>query len=173
MTAPADVVRVHATGLSRGLLEAGGVIWPCALGRSGLTALKREGDGATPRGSFALGPVYYRPDRVLPPRTALDAVPIDPDLGWCDDAASFAYNRPVRLPFSGSHERMWREDGLYDFVVVFGHNTAPPRRPFGSAIFLHLARPGFLPTEGCVALRRQDILKLMPRLGPQTRLMVG
>lgn len=173
MTAPAGRIRVHATGAARGLMQAGRAVWPCALGRSGLTWLKREGDGATPRGSFALGPVYYRPDRVPPPRTGLDVVPIDPQLGWCDDAASRAYNRPVRLPFAGSHERMWREDGLYDYVVVIGHNTQLPLRPFGSAIFLHLARPGFLPTEGCVALRRDDMLKLLPRLGPDTRLVVG
>ncbi|TCT11852.1 L,D-peptidoglycan transpeptidase YkuD (ErfK/YbiS/YcfS/YnhG family) [Tepidamorphus gemmatus] len=173
MTAPADVVRVHATGVARGLMQAGGCVWPCALGRSGLTRLKREGDGATPRGSFALGPVYYRPDRGPPPRTGLDVVAIDPQLGWCDDPARCAYNRPVRLPFAGSHERMWREDGLYDWVVVIGHNTQPPLRPFGSAIFLHLARPGLLPTEGCIALRRADMAKLLPRLGPGTRLVVG
>ncbi|MDP6343668.1 MAG: L,D-transpeptidase family protein, partial [Alphaproteobacteria bacterium] len=128
----------------------------CALGKGGLRRDKREGDGATPVGAFPLRRVLYRPDRAAPPATALPCVPIGPDDGWCDDPGAAEYNRPVRLPHAASAERLWREDGLYDLVVVIGHNDQPPAPGRGSAIFLHLASPDYGPTEGCVALARPD-----------------
>jgi L,D-peptidoglycan transpeptidase YkuD (ErfK/YbiS/YcfS/YnhG family) len=150
------------------VLTAGSLTLPCALGRGGITATKREGDGATPKGEFSLRKLYFRPDRGPIPRCGLDIETITPDLGWCDDPQSPAYNRPVILPFSASHETMWRDDHLYDLVIVIGHNDAPPRKGAGSAIFLHLAREGFSPTEGCIALRRSDLIRLLPRIGPET-----
>lgn len=155
-------------------MTAGGLCLPCALGRSGVTRVKREGDGATPLGRFALRRLYYRADRVAPPpRTGLPASPITPDLGWSDEPADPLYNRAVRLPRRFGHERMWRDDHLYDYVVVIGHNDAPALRPLGSAIFLHLAREGFTPTEGCVAIARSDMRRLLPRLGRNTTLLVA
>jgi L,D-peptidoglycan transpeptidase YkuD (ErfK/YbiS/YcfS/YnhG family) len=156
----------------RGILVAGGAAFPCALGRAGVVAGKREGDGGTPRGLLPLIAVYYRPDRVRRPLTALPAVPIAPDDGWCDDPADPAYNRPVRLPFPASHERMWREDGLYDLVVVLGYNLARPVPGRGSAIFLHLAAPGFAPTAGCVAVTLPAMRRILARSGPGTTLLV-
>ena len=163
-------LRVHRTGPAphRGILSADGLTIPCALGRGGIIAHKREGDGASPRGEFPLRKLYFRPDRGQIPKTGLDIEAITPDLGWCDDTRSVAYNKPVILPFAASHEKMWRDDHLYDLVIVIGHNDAPPRKGFGSAIFLHLAREGFGATEGCVAVRRNDLARLLPRLGPQT-----
>jgi L,D-peptidoglycan transpeptidase YkuD (ErfK/YbiS/YcfS/YnhG family) len=127
---------------------------PCALGRSGVTAesAKREGDGATPAGRFALRRVLWRADRGAAPPTALPCAAIDRRDGWCDDPSRPEYNRKVRFPFSGSAEHLWRDDALYDLIVVLGHNDAPPRPGLGSAIFLHVAAPGFKPTEGCIAL---------------------
>lgn len=175
MTAILSQLRVHRTGPGphRGVLEASGAIFRCALGRTGVATLKREGDGATPRGAWPLRRLYYRPDRMARPRCGLPVAAIDPGLGWCEDPASFAYNRPVRLPFAHGRETMWRDDALYDLVIVVGHNDQPPLKPFGSAIFMHLAREGFRPTAGCVALARADLVRLLPRLGPETRLVVG
>lgn len=156
----------------QGLLVAGALRMPCALGRSGPVCAKREGDGASPVGSFALVQAFWRPDRIRRPLTRLPLFPIRPKDGWCDAAEDRNYNRPVALPYPASVERMWREDGLYDLVVDIAWNRGPIRKGRGSAIFLHLAREGFRPTEGCVALRRSDASKLLARLGPHTRIVI-
>ncbi len=146
----------------------------CALGPAGVVeaAKKREGDGATPLGVWPLRRVLFRPDRGSSPRTALAMEPIAPDDGWCDDPADSAYNRPVKLPYPASAERMWREDGIYDLVVVLGHNDDPPIAGAGSAIFLHLARPGYPPTQGCVALARADLEAVLALASPGDALEV-
>ncbi len=135
----------------------------CALGRGGVVEAeaKREGDGATPLGVWPLRRVLYRPDRVAAPETALPVAPIGPDDGWSDDPADPAYNRPVTHPHPFSAERLWREDELYDVVVVLAHNDDPPVPGAGSAIFLHCAKPDLPPTEGCVALPRDELLAIL------------
>lgn len=138
----------------------------CALGRAGIATGKCEGDGATPAGVLPMRRVLYRSDRGAAPVTKLPCAPIAPDDGWCDDPNDAAYNRPVRLPYPGRHERLWREDHLYDLVVVLGWNDDPPLAARGSAIFLHLARDGYAPTEGCVALSRADLLALLAEARP-------
>jgi L,D-peptidoglycan transpeptidase YkuD (ErfK/YbiS/YcfS/YnhG family) len=144
----------------------------CALGRSGARVDKREGDGATPVGCFVFRRVLYRADRLPAPRTHLPVAPIAPDDGWCDDPADPLYNKPVRLPYPASHERMWRDDGIYDLVVVIGHNDDPVRPGLGSAVFLHLARADYGPTEGCVALVLPDLLDVLRVVAPADRLCV-
>lgn len=138
----------------------------CALGRSGIAAEKREGDGVTPVGLFPLRRTLYRPDRGDPPGTALPVAPIRPEDGWCDDPADPAYNGPVTLPYPAGHERMWRDDRLYDIVVVLGHNDDPPVPGQGSAVFLHVAREDYGPTEGCVALAPDDLRRLLADCRP-------
>jgi L,D-peptidoglycan transpeptidase YkuD (ErfK/YbiS/YcfS/YnhG family) len=138
----------------------------CAIGRGGIVAEKREGDGATPAGRFLLRRLLYRADRVGRPATALPAAPIGPRDGWCDDPADPLYNRPVQLPYPGRHEALWRQDGLYDLLVVLGHNDDPVRPGLGSAVFLHVAAPDWTPTEGCVALARDELLRLLGESGP-------
>lgn len=145
---------------------------PCALGRGGLVAEKCEGDGGTPIGRWRLKRVLYRPDRSAPPETALPVAAIGTDDGWCDDPADPAYNRPVTLPYPANHERLWRADGLYDIVVVLGHNDDPPVPGAGSAIFLHCARPDYGPTEGCVALAYADLRRLLATCGAEAWLDV-
>jgi len=129
----------------------------CAVGRSGLSTNKREGDGATPVGDFPLREVFYRTDRLARPLTILPCRPLQDADGWCDDPTDPHYNRPVTLPYAASHEEMMRRDGLYDLVVVLGYNDAPVVAGLGSAIFLHVAAPDFAPTEGCVALALADL----------------
>lgn len=140
-----------------------------ALGKAGVIAAadKREGDNRSPTGAWPIRHVLYRPD-VYPqgPITALEARPIAPGDGWCDAPGDPAYNQPVKLPYPASAERLWRDDHVYDLVVVLGHNDDPPVAGLGSAIFLHLARDGFPGTEGCVALAREDVEALLATARP-------
>jgi L,D-peptidoglycan transpeptidase YkuD (ErfK/YbiS/YcfS/YnhG family) len=141
-----------------GLLEGAGMRLRAVCGRAGVSAHKEEGDGATPAGRLALLRVLYRADRLRAPRCAVPVEPIGPADGWCDDVADAAYNKPVRLPYAGRHEALWRADRIYDVVGVLGWNTAPIVPGRGSAIFLHVATPDFGPTAGCIALALADVL---------------
>jgi L,D-peptidoglycan transpeptidase YkuD (ErfK/YbiS/YcfS/YnhG family) len=157
----------------QGRLRLGGREARCALGRTGIrpAADKREGDGATPAGVWPLRRVLWRPDRIEAPSLRLPALPIKPDDGWCDAPLDPAYNRPVDLPYPASAEQMWRGDGVYDLVAVLGYNDAPVVPGAGSAIFLHVARPDYSPTEGCIAMALADLLDLLARaaLGDSVR----
>lgn len=159
---------------SDGFLKYGDLRFRCALGKGGVKpeADKREGDGATPLGRYAFRQVWYRPDRVIAPQTRLPVQALTPQDGWCDDPADPAYNRHVLLPYAASHEKLWREDHVYDVIVVLGHNDAPPVPGMGSAIFLHLARPDYSGTEGCVALALPDLLALLAVLPPQAAMLI-
>jgi L,D-peptidoglycan transpeptidase YkuD (ErfK/YbiS/YcfS/YnhG family) len=157
-----------------GVLHAGGDAMPCMIGRGGACAAedKREGDGRTPLGRWALRGALLRHDRVPPLRLALPWRWTDRDDGWSDDPADPSYNRPVRHPHRHSAERLWREDGAYDLVIPLGYNDAPPRPGAGSAIFLHctdLARP----TEGCIAIARDALVTLLPGLAPGDALVIA
>lgn len=147
--------------LSDGTATWGGLSFPCTLGRSGVTTTKTEGDGATPAGRFLIRRGLYRADRLDRPASPLPFTTISETDGWCDAPSDPAYNRPVTLPFAASHEVMWRDDHLYDVVVVLGHNDDPPQPGAGSAIFLHVAAPDYAATEGCVALSQSDLLKVL------------
>lgn len=144
-----------------GLLRFRGETLRCVLGAGGIRAEKREGDGATPVGLLPLRRVLFRADRGPRPACAVPAEPIAPEDGWCHDPAHADYNRQVRLPHPGRHERLWREDAVYDVIAVLGWNDAPARPGRGSAIFLHLARPGLPPTEGCIALPGPELRRLL------------
>ncbi len=144
----------------------------CALGKGGVSTDKREGDGATPVGVFPLRAIYRRADRLIVPDSELPTYDITPAMGWCDDAALPEYNTLVVLPFEGRHEEMWREDHCYDVVIEVGYNDAPVVPGKGSAIFIHLAKPGYAPTEGCVALALEDMLFLLAGLTAGTKLHI-
>lgn len=145
---------------------------PAALGRGGIRALKREGDGGTPLGRFAARQVLYRADRVMRPRTQIPVQAIREHDGWCDDPTDRNYNRLIRLPSRPSAEGLKRADHLYDLVLVLGYNDRPRIKGKGSAIFVHLARPGFTPTDGCIALTRHDLMMLLAQLRPGSKLVV-
>src|SRR5437763_5693710 len=167
-----DVLTVQADSgdSSLGWAFFGGRRWRCALGAGGVREDKVEGDAATPAGEYPLRHIYFRNDRLVLPKVRLPARPIGEHDGWCDDPRSPAYNRLVRIPNEWSHEKMWREDGLYDLLVVVGYNDDPPEAEWGSAIFLHIARDDMSPTRGCIAFARDDLLELVTLLGPETRI---
>ena len=165
-------VRARPGHPSQGLLNANGMVFRCALGRGGISSAKREGDGATPLGPMRILSGYFRRDHLAPGRTRLAMTPIRVDLGWCETPGDRNYNRPVKMPYGASHETMRRADTLYDACLVLDWNISPRLRGRGSAIFFHLARPGFTPTEGCVAVSRQVMLRLLPLLSSRTVLMV-
>ena len=157
----------------RGLLSYGGITVPAALGRSGRTAFKREGDGATPIAAMRLLHGFYRSDRVMSPRTGLSMRRIGKEMLWCDQPDHQSYNRLVRAPLRVSHEEMKRDDGLYDICLVLDWNITSRRRYRGSAIFFHLIKPGYQPTAGCIAISLKDMRRLLPflRRGTEVRVL--
>jgi len=167
------VRRVAGLGKHRGRLHAGPLVIACALGASGMRIGKREGDHATPAGRYRILEARFRADRLSRPGGRLKFRALRQTDGWCDDPSAATYNRSVQLPVDAGHETMWRADGLYDFVLVLDYNVVPCRKGYGSAIFLHCAREDFGPTEGCVALRRTDLQRLLPMLSAKTRIIIG
>ena len=176
VTIPLIVVRRRPRHGTQAVVTAGGRHLRAALGRGSTSVFKREGDGATP----AMAPLVplallYRRDRVMRPASTLPVRRIRADDGWCDAPGHRRYNAPVRLPFTASHEVMRRDDHLYDLCVILDWNMAGASRrgrASGSAIFMHLARPDYGPTAGCIALGRRDLAWLVARIGPSTRILV-
>lgn len=140
----------------------------CAIGKNGYIdgADGREGDGKTPLGTYAIRYGLYREDRINLPETDIVFHALREDDGWCDAPDDPGYNRPVRLPYPASAEKLHRESSVYDVIFVLGHNDSPPESGLGSAIFIHVAREGYKPTEGCVAISAEDMLGLLPRIIP-------
>ena len=173
---PLKIHDVIVTGLnrraSRGLLTRGTARYPVALGRSGRRASKREGDGATPIGAWRAVGVLYRADRVARPHSVLPIARITPVSGWCDAPADRNYNRPVRLPYPASAEALWRDDHLYDVLVILDHNRRPRVRELGSAIFMHCASDGMQPTAGCIALARRQLVAMLAWLRTGQRIVI-
>jgi len=148
----------------RGTLVLFGENYDCALGRTGIRPDKHEGDGATPVGRFALREIRYRADRLTLPDTPILATPTGKHDGWCDDPSDPSYNQAVTLPYHARAETMWRDDDLYDLVVILGHNDDPVVPHRGSAIFMHVASSDYGPTDGCVALSKPDLLEILESL---------
>jgi L,D-peptidoglycan transpeptidase YkuD (ErfK/YbiS/YcfS/YnhG family) len=146
---------------------------PVALGRAGIKANKREGDGASPRGRFRLMRLWWRADRAPHPMTRLPARKIRPGDAWCENPADRRYNRAIKLSASVPGDRLWRDDHLYDLVIELDHNTRPRVAGRGSAVFIHVARPGFLPTAGCIALDARALARLLPRLHRSSSIEIG
>jgi L,D-peptidoglycan transpeptidase YkuD (ErfK/YbiS/YcfS/YnhG family) len=166
-------IRRSAGDFRRGWLKAGQIIIPVALGRSGVLANKREGDGGTPMGTFHPRRLWWRPDRHPRPRTFLPIRAISAADAWCEDPDDRHYNQPIRLQHDTTGDRLKRDDHLYDFIVEIDHNTRPRISGRGSAVFLHLARDNFGPTAGCVAMTESAMLHLLQRLSPRTKIFIG
>lgn len=168
-----DIVVEARAGETRGWAQLDGLRFRCAVGRGGIAGTKVEGDGCTPAGRFPIRRLLYRPDRLRALTLQIPTLPLSPSDGWCDDPADANYNRPVVLPYAGRHERLWREDSIYDLVLVIGHNDEPVVPGSGSAVFLHLAQPDFRPTDGCVAFSRADFTRLLEAVEPATGVRIG
>ncbi len=172
---PLAAIRVHraAGDPRRGWLTADGWTVPVALGRGGILANKREGDGGTPQGIFHPLRLWWRADRHPRPRTFLPVRAIRPEDAWCEDQNDRHYNQPIRLDGDQPGDRLRREDHLYDFIVEIDHNSAPRVAGRGSAVFLHLARTNFSATAGCVSMTKSAMLRLLRRMAPQTKIIIG
>lgn len=172
---PLSVLRVFQApgGRADGRLVAGGLTIPCKLGPAGIVARKREGDGATPVGTYRLYCGFYRPDRLRRPLAAIPLRPLRQQDGWCDDPESGQYNRLVERPFPASHEAMWMEAPIYDVVLLLDHNHRPRIKGGGSAIFFHLTRTPPKPTAGCIAIPADAMRRLLPRLARNCRIVIG
>ena len=169
---PLVLIRPAAGNRCRGWLTADGWTVPVALGRGGILANKREGDGGTPRGVFRPRQLWWRADRSPRPMSFLPIRPIRPADAWCEDPRDRRYNQPVRLTREQNGDRLTREDHLYDFIIEIDHNTRPRVAGRGSAVFVHVARPNRGPTAGCVALTRKDLQRLLAVLAPRTQIAI-
>lgn len=170
-----DIIVEAKTGKDTiGKLTIGDKVFDCALGKGGITdeANKVEGDSKTPSGTYSLRYLLWRRDKNPRPETRLEVKEISENLGWCDDVNDPKYNRLVALPYAASHEKIWREDDLYDYVVVLGHNDNPPIAGKGSAIFMHVARNEFTPTAGCVGLKKEDLLEVLKNLDGNSKIII-
>jgi len=165
-------VRTRPGSRRRGWLTAGPMRIPVTLGRSGIRADKREGDGGTPAGTFRPLRLWWRADRLPRPRTLLPVRPIRPQDGWCEDPRDRRYNRAIGLRPDAGGDRLWRDDRLYDLIVEIDHNTRPRVAGRGSAVFLHVARPDRGPTAGCIAMDTDSLKRLLVRLGLKTRIVI-
>lgn len=156
-----------------GVLHFGPHHTRCALGAGGIRVDKQEGDGATPAGRYPLRRIWYRPDRLMRPESAFPMVEIAQKSGWCDDIHAPAYNRPIWLPHRARHERLWRQDRLYDVFFEIGYNDAPVERGRGSAIFLHLEKNNFNPTRGCIAVNHASMAFLLRHTAPGCHITIA
>jgi L,D-peptidoglycan transpeptidase YkuD (ErfK/YbiS/YcfS/YnhG family) len=159
-------INVSLKGPAGAILQCGKDLYRAAVGSGGIGAKQAEGDGITPAGIIPVRRLLFRADRIKLPLTRLPASAIAPDDGWCDAPDDPAYNQPVKLPYRASAEALWRADALYDLIVVLGFNDDPVVPGAGSAIFLHVAQPGYRPTQGCIALARDDLVAVASKLAP-------
>lgn len=162
----------HLILLTPNLCQLDEKIYRCASGKSGIVSGKVEGDGGTPVGTFPLRQVFYRPDRVLPPITTLPVVALQPHMGWCDDPLDPLYNQQIALPYLARHEELWRQDHVYDIILVVGCNDNPVIPGKGSAIFIHLVRENYTPTEGCLAFALEDLQQILQKLTPASQVVI-
>lgn len=165
-----NIVLTSPTTLKFGQKE-----YKCATGSGGIKEHKTEGDKATPVGIFGLRYIFYRPDKLeTSPCTRLTCRKLSKNDGWCDDPHDLRYNNHVRLPYQASHELLWKDDDdVYDVVVVTTHNSMPVIPNLGSAVFMHVAREGYTPTQGCIALSKPDLLEVLKSVLPSTQIIIS
>jgi|TARA_B110000971_G_scaffold200135_1_gene217934 L,D-peptidoglycan transpeptidase YkuD (ErfK/YbiS/YcfS/YnhG family) len=146
-------------------------ILKCSIGKNGISSRKKEGDKCTPRGIFKLGKLYYRADRVKKPTTKISTKIIKKNMGWCDDVASKFYNREIKINKKVKHEKLYRDDNVYDYLIVIKYNTKNTKLGKGSAIFLHLTK-NYKKTEGCIAVKEKDFLIILNLITTNTKIKI-
>ena len=145
----------------------------CSIGKSGITGSKKEGDLATPKGTFSLGLLYYRKDRIKRIQSKIKKRIIKKNMGWCDDSRSSKYNREISFPFKYGAEALYRKDNIYDLFINIKYNFWPVVKKKGSAIFLHLTDSKHKPTEGCVAISKKNFMKILPLINKNTKISIN
>ena len=157
---------------SSGYLIYKGEKYKASIGKEGITENKKEGDEKTPIGCFKLREIFYRKDRIEKPKSVLKVKEIKENYGWCNDCSSRNYNKLIKIPTKEKHEKLWRKDNTYDIIVPLGYNDEPATKDKGSAIFMHLARKNYSPTEGCIALSKEDLLEILSKISNETLVCV-
>jgi L,D-peptidoglycan transpeptidase YkuD (ErfK/YbiS/YcfS/YnhG family) len=145
----------------------------CALGKAGVNKKIKEGDGITPKGVFKITKIYYRADKIKIIKTNIKKIKITKNMGWCDDPVSCFYNQQIRLPSKFSHEKLYRNDDLYDLIAVINYNTNPIIKNKGSAIFMHISKKSYKKTEGCIALKKKDLINILTKIKKNTKIKIN
>jgi len=155
-----------------GYLKYKNLKFRCALGKNGIKKKIKEGDNVTPKGIFKITKIYYRQDKIKKIRTSIKKIKIKKNMGWCDDPKSNFYNQQIKLPSKFGHEKLYRNDRIYDLLVVLNYNTKPIIKNKGSAIFIHIAQKNYKPTAGCIALKKGDLIKLLQVIKKNTKINI-
>ena len=156
-----------------GYLKYKNLKFRCALGKAGIKKKKREGDNVTPKGIFKINKIYYRPDKINNIKTLIKKIKIKKNMGWCDDSSSSFYNQQIKLPSKFSHERLYRNDNLYDLILILNYNTNPIMKNKGSAIFIHIAKKYYRKTKGCIALKKKNLIELASKIKKNTKIKIN
>ena len=156
-----------------GYLKYKNVKFRCALGKGGIKIKKEEGDNITPKGEFKIIKIYYRNDKIKNITTSIKKIKIKRSTGWCDDPNSKFYNKQIKLPSKFSHEKLYRNDNLYDLILVLNYNMKPTIKNKGSAIFIHVAKKNYKKTAGCIALKKTDLVLLVKEINKNTKVIIN
>ena len=158
--------------VKKNILSFDNMSFKCAVGKNGITNNKVEGDGCTPSGIYLINQIYYRQDKVVLPNINIPSIGISKNFGWCDDVDSDSYNKIITFPFKQSAELLYRNDNIYDILCVIDYNQNPIIKNKGSAIFLHIAKPNYAGTEGCIALNTADLIQLLSKMTTKTNIKI-
>ena len=156
-----------------GRLQYKNLNFRCALGKAGIKRKMKEGDNITPKGTFKITKIYYRPDKIKNIKTSVRKIKIKKNMGWCDDPNSIHYNKQIKLPSKFSHEKLYRKDNLYDLFLVLNYNTNPVIKNKGSAIFLHITKNSYKKTKGCIALKKKHLIELVSKIKKNTKIKIN
>ena len=156
-----------------GYLKCKNLKFRCALGKAGVNKKIKEGDNITPKGIYKIIKIYYRPDKIRKIKTLIKKIKIKKNMGWCDDPNSDFYNKQIKLPTKLSHEKLYRNDNLYDLIAVLNYNTNPIIKNKGSAIFMHIGKDSYKKTKGCIALKKEDLLKIISKIKKNTKIKIN
>ena len=156
-----------------GYLQYKNLKFRCALGKAGIKKKEKEGDNVTPKGTFKITKMYYRPDKIKNITSLVKKIKIKNNMGWCDDPSSNLYNRQIKLPNKFSHEKLYRKDNLYDLILVLNYNVNPIIKNKGSAIFIHIAKKNYKKTKGCIALKKKHLIKLISKIKKNTKIKIN
>jgi L,D-peptidoglycan transpeptidase YkuD (ErfK/YbiS/YcfS/YnhG family) len=144
----------------------------CALGKAGIGKKYKEGDNITPKGTYKIVKIYYRKDKIKKITSKIKLIKINRNMGWCDDPKSKFYNQEIRLPSKYSHEKFYRKDYIYDIIIVLDYNINPTLKNKGSAIFIHIAKNKYIKTQGCIALKKRHLVKILDKINKNTKIKI-